>query len=50
VLALLKENGPLSIDKLAERSNLGPHEITQALALLALKGLVIESGANYYAA
>ena len=50
VLALLKENGPLSIDKLVERSNLGPHEITQALALLALKGLVIESGANYYAA
>src|SRR3989304_5964670 len=49
VLALLKENGPLSIDKLVERSNLGPHEITQALALLALKGLVIESGANYYA-
>lgn len=50
VLALLKENGPLSIDKLAERSNLGPHEIAQALALLALKGLVIESGVNYYAA
>lgn len=49
VLALLKENGPLSIDKLVERSNLGPRKITQTLALLALKGLVVEDGANYFA-
>lgn len=49
VLTLLKADGPLSIDKLAERSNLGPREISQALALLALQGLVAESGATYYA-
>lgn len=49
VLSCLKAKGPLSVDKLIEESELEPPAIIQALALLALKDLVIESGVNFYA-
>ncbi|MDP3947307.1 MAG: DNA-processing protein DprA [bacterium] len=49
LLALLTARGPRSIDKLVLESNLEPSAITQALAFLALKDLVIEDGINYCA-
>jgi DNA processing protein len=48
IIALLKEHGALSIDKLAQYSNLEPREISRALALLVLNGLVEENGITYF--